>query len=68
MLNQTPVTVISFFVSVPVLSEQIMDVDPSVSTHRDVFNSTERSAILRAANESKEITATAAPEVHSQQL
>jgi hypothetical protein len=28
-LNQTPVTVISFFVSVPVLSEQIMDVDPA---------------------------------------
>ena len=54
-------TVISFLVRVPVLSEQIMEVDPNVSTQSMRFTSTECSAMFRAAKDSKDVTVAGKP-------
>ena len=55
------VTVIWFFVSVPVLSEHIIEQLPSVSTQSRRFTSTDPFAILRAAKESSDVTVDGSP-------
>lgn len=54
-------TVFSFFVRVPVLSEQMTEVALSVSMQSIRFTRTDRCAILRAVRDSKAITVAGRP-------
>lgn len=54
-------TVISLVVRVPVLSEQIREVDPNVSTQSIRLTSTDRLAMFRAASDSNDVTVAGKP-------